>query len=110
MHPHTSPPPPFSPALTPICSSLLCVGQMFLQMLASPPLLTLGLEIQTLTDWDFTPWRGEGTLCGRRWQCRYLASPLPLTPALGTGQAQSLIGHEFWLNLGELAEERVLGG
>ena len=60
--PHTSPPPPFSPALTPICSSLLCVGQMFLQMLASPPLLTLGLEIQTLTDWEFTPWRGEGTL------------------------------------------------
>ena len=42
--PHRAPPPHLSPALTPICSSLPCVGQMFLQMLASPPVLTLGLS------------------------------------------------------------------
>ena len=105
-------PPPFSPALTPFCSSLSLCWTDAPPAVGSPSSPDPGpeLEIQTLTDWEFTLWRGEGILQDRRWQCRYLASPLPCTPALHTGQAQSLIGHEFRLNLGESTEERVLGG
>ena len=55
--------PPFSPALTYSLLLCPCVGQMFLQLLAPPCSPDPGheLESQTLTDWEFTLWRGEDT-------------------------------------------------
>ena len=64
QHPRTSsslPSAPHRPHSLLLCP---CVGQMFLQLLAPPCSPDPGheLESQTLTDWEFTLWRGEGML------------------------------------------------